>query len=830
MVEFKPFKQVQENLNKLGLKPLRADTDTSSGLYNIAYHNGLRDEADDIMRSHTGESTKEIFSGGFITDIFDTLNSLQYGITGMLKGKGFAEGVKTRQSFSDKDALGDHGLPGVVVGILLDIAVDPLTYIAPSTILGKIPGVTKGAKAAKEIVFGKQVKRIIDDSGRVFHQQVGGTSAGKYMADKFAYMFGADPIFREAWEKSSKNIGVGSTNISNMVKQIGKFGDDVGEKLLSKDEIGRFKRVPIDELSRMLPAEQFKIVQKVWDDLDNLGKEAVDLGLLDAGKFEENFGTYIKGAFDEYEKAIKKNPFNTKKVGIKGVKARKELTPEEFAKVAAEKGQIDNPAYLLFKSTFDLLKDVENAKLFKTIDSAFSSITKLDNFKRLPDTARLGALKGKYIPEQMFDYIQETIKPTDINIGKKLIAAFKFNKVILNPATHIRNILSNRILNWWKLGVQPWNIKLDAQVMKALKQGDSNKWIKEAKPLGYGANTFASQEIKHMLDDPQASLFGKGLGSKWGNIKQSLANVYQQEENYAKLSGYIFQRQKGINPEEAWKAAESATFNYAQVTPFVRRMRTSLWGMPFITFGIKAAPVAVETALKKPGRISVIGKIKTAIENQSDIKETDREKASEAPWIKDGFYIKLPIKDKEGRSAYFDMTYILPFGDLISGQILERQIGRETGLKESIPSSILSMNPVLNFLKEISRNQDFSGRRIWKESDSVEKQTSDLMRHASKTFLPPLVADQIPGGYDSKGERVQSGFVKAGGDKSGTQQRNLMQELLKVVGAKIQPIDVDIQESMQEWNRKKGLSTLLRDNNLVKEFSSTYIPKKKGEL
>ena len=102
------------------------------------------------------------------------------------------------------------------------------------------------------------------------------------------------------------------------------------------------------------------------------------------------------------------------------------------------------------------------------------------------------------------------------------------------------------------------------------------------------------------------------------------------------------------------------------------------------TSKIAAAVPALETAAKNPGRISAIGKIKQAIEQQSDIQETDEERAAEPPWVKDGFYIKLPIKDKEGRSAYFDLTYILPFGDLISGNFIERGTKLETGFKEGI--------------------------------------------------------------------------------------------------------------------------------------------------
>ena len=88
----------------------------------------------------------------------------------------------------------------------------------------------------------------------------------------------------------------------------------------------------------------------------------------------------------------------------------------------------------------------------------------------------------------------------------------------------------------------------------------------------------------------------------------------------------------------------------------------------------------------------------------SDIKETERERASEPPWVKDGFYIKLPMKDKYGRSIYFDLTYIIPFGDLMSGNFIERQIKRTTGVKESLAEALVSKSPALNFLKEISRN------------------------------------------------------------------------------------------------------------------------------
>jgi CRISPR/Cas system Type II protein with McrA/HNH and RuvC-like nuclease domain len=42
---------------------------------------------------------------------------------------------------------------------------------------------------------------------------------------------------------------------------------------------------------------------------------------------------------------------------------------------------------------------------------------------------------------------------------------------------------------------------------------------------------------------------------------------------------------------------------------------------------------------------------------------------------------------------------------------------------------------------------------------------------------------------------------------------------------KIQPINTDIQETYMEWEKKKALSTLLKEKGILDEFNKTYIPK-----
>src|SRR3990167_1757277 len=782
----------------------KADLTTSQGLYNVAIQKGLKEKADRIL-STKGEETKKIFSGGFISDIFDGLNALQYGVTGVLKGKGFTEGVKTRQSFSDKDALGEYGLPGVVGGIAMDIAVDPLTYVAPWTVLKKIgiaPKIIKGAEITKE-------SRI-----------------GQWFARKLIYRFGQDPVYKELAERTIKNIATGQQNLIELAKPLTQLDPATQRIIASARKAGRLGELPPEVLSKAKPA---------FDELDKLGKEAVEVGLLPAETWAKNLGTYLPRLYKTKELPTESKrilgifPTKPKRIELSRFMRIKDI-PEEIRK---SMGEILEAGYPTAKGLIQIKSAVENAKFFNEVAVRFGEDIKTistigeDILKQLPETKKLGQLSGKFVPFAIYDDIQEIIRvPSDVEKGlKKVVGGFKFAKVILNPATHARNVVSNAILNWWKLGLGPWRVDIYAETVRQMAKG--GKYIDEAKTAGYNLNTFAANELKSILNGPEGFSAGQKLGIKWGQIANKLGDIYQGEENFAKLAAYIFKRKKGLGVEEAWKAAESATFNYAQVTLFIRRLRESIWGYPFITFTYKATPIVVETIAKHPGRVSVFGKIKNDIENLADIKTTERERASEPAWIRDGFYIKLPIKDKHGRSSYFDLTYIIPFGDLMAGNYFTRQIKRETGLPESLPETFAEKSPFFNLLKELSRNQDFYGDRIWNESDSTEKQLGDLMRHLLKLYSPPLISDQLPGGYMREGKRRIKGIAGAIQPKENIgQQRTLMQELLRNVGLKIQPIDADIQETYMEWEKKKALQELLGETGIIQTFERPYIPKR----
>ena len=763
-----------------GGQETRPDLSTTAGLQQLAGQAGL------TTGLPKGEDPKKIFSGGLISDIFDTLNVFQYGVVGLLKGKGFSEGVRTRQSFTDKDSLGDRGIPGLIAGTALDILVDPMTYISPFSILKKIPGVEAGVDVAKT-AFSK-------------------TRLGSSLGRSFIYRFGQDPVYKELAERSIKNVAVGNRNLLDLAKPLAELSPEAQKAISMARKAGKLSGLPADLLAKAKPA---------FDELDKLGKQAVEVGLLDAKTYEKNVGSYMARLYRKWEEpagAIKKVifPIKPKRIDISRFMKRTDI-PEA---VRTAMGEVLEAGYPTAKGLVQLNKAVENAKFFKEVASKWGSDVVGVGLKQLPETKRLGALSGKAVPLAIFDDIEEIIrikKPSEAALNK-LIGSWKFGKVVLNPATHGRNIISNFILNSWE-GLSPHRIDVYAEAGKEL--ATKGKLYKEAVEQGLGLNTFAAQEIRQMLTGVDNASMLKRLGNKGKQAMNKIADLYQKEEEFAKMAQYIFQKKQGKTAQQAWEIAERATFNYAQVTPFIRRMRESVFGFPFLTFTAKATPQAIKTALKHPTRISNIGKIKTAIENQADLKELQRERASEPEWVRNGFYVKLPMKDKLGRSAYFDLTYILPFGDLITGDIARRT-----------PTFI-------NLAKELGKNKDFFGNKIWRESDSTAKKSADLMRHLIKFAAPTPIAQQIPGGIKPSGER-RGGAIsrvlekeKLGIEGGGAQTRTGMQELLRNVGLKIQPVDIEQQEWWYDFEKRKALEALLQESGIINQFNINYIPKEK---
>ena len=1175
--------QRQQRFQRESRYGFNQDLQTSDGLYNLANQAGLKEKADEVVAANQGEDINKIYSGGWISDIMDTLNITSYGMVGLLKGQSFMDGVNNRESFSDKDSLGQYGLGGVVAGLALDIVVDPLTWIAPWTLLKKVPGIIRVADKVTDVVAGRNVITEIAETGVSVSERKGGLLSPLF--EKTVWMAGADPIFRETYEKGMMYHAGAVTKITNEVlRPLRELNPNAMKELFTRDETGRIFRRSNDELSRVLDKDTFAKVAKANDAIDQWGQKLVDVGLLSKDKFDEGLGEYVKQTYREIELAKTKGFFGFAKNRITAQKSRVEgMTPEQAKKLDL----IDDPAVVYSTTLLKMVNDYHNAKLFKDL-VPFASSKEVAGFVKLADTPRFnfnvgyesaikteiaslnktintlekeinksldvdadtiselhklkselkkaeglradsltkffegdrpvdkvvikgrqlgiiperlqplanrlkkfdtyeealqsrigiklqvyyeegilqrngfdssnamkqfferaknpykaasskevegvidevdlkefeakwgfaepvddainvskrkltepepksavgattktgilenispksrkvvsnelallkkkiadynagfksgvkitkkeiehaqselikiisknfkvsdrgkyltkiknttsldkiddivkdlmddfnslaqakidkkldlylekavqlgksiekikaklgpkididlrsvqdslrnieknlsdsrldkevqqdmlmlskeGALAGKWVPTHIADMIDEKINPSE-PFGSTVVAAFKYGNVVMSPAAFVRNAISNKILNWWKLGIGPWRADLDIKAYKAMNNLD-NKYWKMASELGMGEDTYFSSEIWNLIKGQKTSFF-TGSGKKY--IEKGVRKIgdwYQAEETHAKMVAFIKHIDDGFSPEEAMKAAHSATFNYAQVTPFIRKVRQSLFGVPFITFAMKAAPVSIETMAKHPGRVSVFGKIKNASYNAAGVSEEEVQKEMEnaPPWIKDGFYTRL-WDDEQGRAMYFDWTYIIPFGAIIDGSLIRQDMEQETGLPESPAVKIASNLPAVQLIGEIFRNETFSGKKIWRESDDDATKMKDLTRHIIRMFSPPPAKNFIGEGYDKRtGEPVESSFAKAGTATQDNIRRNVYQEMAKNFGFKVQPLEADVTDAYREWNTKTGLQTLLQEQAGLQMFNIPYIPK-----
>lgn len=818
-----------------------------------------------------GEDPDEFGSGGWIMDTFDYLNALQYGITGVLKGKGFKEGIKTRQSFSDEDALGDYGLPGVISGIFLDIAVDPLTYIAPITVLKKIPGATKAAKASKAAFLNTKVGEVSAD----------------FLGKRLVWLHGADKVFKDTEVERLAGISKGHDNLKEISRPI--------TELSVKDQRIIYKARKAKKMHE-LPDELLESSKPLFDELDRLGRESVELGLISEAVYEENVGKYMARLFRVHE--FRKGPlgqlrrfvggdsrlltahsprfkekhdafgvvyrsgkkdvvkkFDTadaRDVFVKGLKDKGTNVKRVFEPIPDDLleawGEILEFGYPTAKAISQLILTNENAKFFNSVAKIYSKEVAEEGLVLLPKTRRLGALSGKYVPEFVANHVNEVIRTRNAfqKATGKIVGTFKFSKVILNPATHARNIMSNLLLNDFE-GLSPARIDIYMRAMREVKT--KGKFFREAEEHGLGVNTFVAAELSELIAGPEFAKLPRFIRSNG----RKLAGLYESEELVAKMAQFIFQRGRGKTASEAMEIAERATFNYAKVTPFIRKMRESIFGYPFITFTYKVTPQVVRTLLTKPGKISKVGKMRNAIENFAGRREYDfskgmfidtesdelaRERASEPDWIRNGFYLKLPFKDKFGRSAYFDLTYIMPFGDLLAGNFFERGIDRDTGFQKGLVEAGINKLAFPKLVLDLAGNEDFFGNKIFKTTDSTEEVGRDMFLHIFKMMTPPLISDQIPGGYRKDGTKRPGAVSRSlqletkgakGIEIGGTETRTAWEELFRNIGLKVSPFDLSSQEGYANSREIQAIQTILEEAGVTREFRTPYVPKKKKE-
>ena len=421
-------------------------------------------------------------------------------------------------------------------------------------------------------------------------------------------------------------------------------------------------------------------------------------------------------------------------------------------------GLIEQAAFPAAKALGVQKSDILKAELFEDISkkpewfiprstNKFAAQNVPENFVQVED-ARFGALNGGYLRRDVWEDLKEIEewRGAFVRNWDRMMGAWKYGKVVLNPATHARNFMSNVVLAYLA-DVSPADVGTYGKAFDAVRKGSQNRFYKEAEDWGLFNNTFVSSEITKLRDEIEGLRDPNSI-KNWLRKAASLpADVYQGSETLFKMAVYIKGRESGLDVDAAARKAEEFLFNYNDIPPWVKH--TKRWASPFFTFTYKAVPKFAEMAIRKPHKVGALMAAMYGLEEFSKhaLGISDEEAEAERRMLPDwqqrkappgvGPHVNalMPFRDAWGNNLYLDLAYVLPYGN-----VAEKWGQSAIPLGDLLPSS-----PVFQTAAAILTNKEpFTGRPVYNEIlDGAGEITAKYLDLVWKEAMPSLA----PGGF-----------------------------------------------------------------------------------
>lgn len=491
--------------------------------------------------------------------------------------------------------------------------------------------------------------------------------------------------------------------------------------------------------------------------------------------------------------------YGGKRVRAKYAKQRKQIPFE----VRKRMGEIKEPAYPVVKRLIQEGADIETAKLFQQAASRPEWVSKIWRpglrGKPLPDTKGYGALRNMFVHPKIYNDVTELVRVKNNfeSLYDTLIGGWKLGKVVLNPATHFRNKISNKIL-------------LDLSGMGYAEQAKYagktlNHWRTKSKEYQIAKRYFARTTVirGELLDDIlRTTSTAKGKGVEWainslrGGVKKITkkpSELYQHEEFVNKFMKYLQQRDMGKSVIQSVEEANKWLFDYGELSRWEKLIARR--AMPFYTFPRKALPRVAEALVQRPHTIAkypLLAKMTTQYSlYKLNITEKDYANLHKVlpEYMKSGSYILMPYRDDNGDLRFFDWTYIVPWGEIADTQ--------ERGVLKSVVT-----NPLYQLVSDISHNKSgWTERPIWKETDLPEEKWAKQVEYIWYNLVPSLAYKGI---YWDKILDAATGKPSKYG-----KIRPLPETIAHTIfGLRTQPIDIKRQKLFGAFEKRDQLQEL----------------------
>ena len=323
--------------------------------------------------------------------------------------------------------------------------------------------------------------------------------------------------------------------------------------------------------------------------------------------------------------------------------------------------------------------------------------------------------------------------------NKWFMTPWKTSKIMMRPATHVRNFFSNAMLNHMG-GLPFWRIDLYRRAFREMPtivggKGGSQAWKDYAKITGAGG-TFSVEDIVNLSKGMKydSNIFDRGL-KIFDEVSMVPRSYYNAEEQMFKFAKYLHNIEKGMDKRNAAWDAMKWTFNYGEVTRATAYMRSYV--APFFTWQSKVIPLMAESIVKNPvqwtGAIMLYQGLQSASIRSAGISKQEWDYINKVmpDYIKKGMFFTLPWRDSDGRLQLLNLTYMMPgFGDISEAA--------------DSPFFGLLSHPVLSMYAAWTSNRGFSGAPLSFEWEPATTQYLKKMAAMWETLAPapfPLGTD-----------------------------------------------------------------------------------------
>lgn len=520
-------------------------------------------------------------------------------------------------------------------------------------------------------------------------------------------------------------------------------------------------------------------------------------------------------------------------------------------------GEIRDAGFRFVMGYMQTQRDIALGKMFERMaqDPEQSSRLEKPGYVQVPTTTVSGTgakvygkLAGRWVPAETLSQLSNIEESTSEawQMYRKALAIWKEGKTVLNPVSHVNNMVSN--LTMAHLAGIPYH-RGDKYIAAARDFIKKTGYIQEAKDKGLFLGTMSDSELMNtmpeelkILAQKQESTTSKvartGFNIMTMFLRKPMGAAYQAEDTFFRYLIYKDARERGTPPQDAVDYAQKFIFTYDDLPKGARRIRD--FGIPFFSYTYKAAPALLHTALTHPIRMAgpaavlwginaaayaiaagddddswmdALQKYLTDPEFRAKTKEKEKlEREHLPPWMKGTTSLLTPKTIRLGTDEltklplFIDISRIIPGGDLFD-------VSPNAG-GIPLPQPITPSHPLFTTAVAMLGNKDlFRGNDLVDKNDTRGEATEKRLAWLWTQLAPAVAAGSYhwQRGMNALAQ-ANGGEVKwmpdiLGGDATGIGKDGLPVQpkyaAMQTFGIKVRPIDLETAEAMERNLSKK---------------------------